>query len=131
MPGKHVTIGHAPRLGLFSHDELHALHNSIQGLPVTLVGLPQTDVYMLGRPNSSSISDSGTLRPRGTLNVPRIVREYGLDVAMSVNNIGNAFTPQGSLDPLSLCTFGVAVFQAGTKEDCEVLLVCGDLCLAI
>ena len=116
MPGKHVTIGHASRLGLFSPKELHAMSSDIKDLPVTLVGLPQTDMYMLGRNDPN--------RPRGTLRVTELIRDYGLDVAMSVNNVGNAFTPQGSLDPLSLCTFGVAVFQAGTRDDCNALLVC-------
>ncbi|KAF8530794.1 Metallo-dependent hydrolase [Gautieria morchelliformis] len=114
MPGKHVTIGHAPRLGLLSSEELRALYEDIKDLPVTLVGLPQTDMYMLGRDDPN--------RPRGTLRVTELVKDYGLDVAMAVNNVGNAFTPQGSLDPLSLCTFGVAVFQAGTQKDCNVLL---------
>jgi hypothetical protein len=116
MPGKHVTIGHASRLGLLSSEELRALHEDIKGLPVTLVGLPQTDMYMLGRDDPN--------KPRSTLRVTELVNDYGLAVAMSVNNVGNAFTPQGSLDPLSLCTFGVAVFQAGTRTDCNVLLVC-------
>lgn len=116
MPGKHVTIGHASRLGLFSPRELRALYEDIKDLPVTLIGLPQTDMYMLGRDDPN--------RPRGTLRVTELVKDYGLDVAMSVNNVGNPFTPQGSLDPLSLCTFGVAVFQASTQDDCGVLLVC-------
>jgi hypothetical protein len=43
---------------------------------------------------------------------------------MGVNNIENAFTPQGSLDPLSLCTFGVAIFQSATPADIRTLIVC-------
>ncbi|KAF8590768.1 Metallo-dependent hydrolase [Ramaria rubella] len=114
MPGKHITIGHAPRLCLFSPEELRALYEDMKDLPITLVGLPQTDMYMLGRDHIN--------KPRGTLRITELVRDYGLDVAMSVNNVGNAFTPQGSLDPLSLCTFGVSVFQAGTRADCGTLL---------
>lgn len=44
---------------------------------------------------------------------------------MAVNNVGNAFTPQGPPDPLALCTLGVALFQAGAKADCYRLLVSG------
>jgi hypothetical protein len=125
MPRKHVTIGHASRIALFSPEELRALRDTItqHALPITLIGLPQTDMYILGRTAVPAPLHSPALRPRGTLFVTQLVREYGLDTAMSVNNVGNAFTPQGSLDPLSLCTFGVAVFQAGTREDCDVFLV--------
>ena len=134
MPGKRVTIGHASRLALCTPSELRALHDAIDGhghedaLPITLVSLPQTDMYMLGRtPPPAPLA----LRPRGTLFVPELVRAYSLDVAMSVNNVGNAFTPQGPLDPLSLCTFGVAVFQAGTRDDCRVLLVSEGLSVGV
>jgi hypothetical protein len=115
MLGKRVTIGHATRLSLFSHEELRALREEIKDLPITFVGLPQSDMYMMGRDDPAS--------PRGTLRVTELVKEHGLDVAMSVNNVGNAFTPQGTLDPLNLCTFGVAVYQAGTPNDCHLLLV--------
>ena len=62
--------------------------------------------------------------PRTTLNVTRLAKDYGIQVAMGVNNVQNAFTPQGSVDPLSLCPLGAAVFQSATQVDCEVLLVC-------
>ncbi len=115
--GCHVCIGHATRLTLFSPDEWAALRAAIvdERLPITLVGLPPSDLYMMGRGLEYS--------PRGTLNVPKLASEYGLRVAMAVNNVENAFTPQGPVDPLSLCPLGVAVFQAGTKTDCRSLLV--------
>jgi hypothetical protein len=43
---------------------------------------------------------------------------------VSINNIGNAFTPQGSCDPLSIASLGVGVYQAGTKRDAEILYEC-------
>ncbi|GJJ07829.1 hypothetical protein Clacol_002034 [Clathrus columnatus] len=113
MKGKHITIGHAPRLCLFTPEEFKQLQDAIDDLPITFVGLPQTDMYMLGREEH--------IKPRGTLHVPNMVKKYGLNVAMSINNIGNAFTPQGSADPLALCAFGVAIFQTGLPNDCEIL----------
>ncbi|KAI0754974.1 Metallo-dependent hydrolase [Daedaleopsis nitida] len=114
--GCHVCIGHATRLTLFSPEEWMALRAAIvdERLPITLVGLPPSDLYMMGR--------SLDYAPRGTLNVPKLATEYGLRVAMAVNNVENAFTPQGLVDPLGLCPLGVAVFQAGTKIDCRTLL---------
>ncbi|PIL22531.1 hypothetical protein GSI_15220 [Ganoderma sinense ZZ0214-1] len=112
----HVCVGHATRLTLFSPEEWAALRAALidERLPLTLVGLPPSDLYMMGR--------SLDFAPRGTLNVPRLATEHGLRVAMSVNNVENAFTPQGPVDPLGLCPLGVAVFQAGTKIDCRMLV---------
>lgn len=35
----------------------------------------------------------------------------------------NAFTPHGNCDPLSIASLGVGIYQAGTKQDTEVLYV--------
>jgi len=77
-------------------------------LPVSFISLPQTDTYMLG--------------PGAPLDVGRM-RKVGFDVAMGVNNVGNAFTPQGGLDPMGLGVLGVAVWGDGTVEGCQTLLV--------
>ncbi|CAA7261521.1 unnamed protein product [Cyclocybe aegerita] len=113
-----ITVGHATRLQLFSAEQWRELAEAIHGLPVTFVGLPQSDIYMQGK----DFFNGPLGAPRGTLRVPYLAKEYGIEVAMSVNNVENAFTPQGSLDPLSLCTFGVAIFQAATLEDIRSLV---------
>ncbi|KII87842.1 hypothetical protein PLICRDRAFT_649240 [Plicaturopsis crispa FD-325 SS-3] len=112
----HVTIGHATRLTLFSPDEWRDLQARIGSLPISIVGLPQSDMYMMGR------SSAPLGAPRGTLRIPQLAAEHGINAAMSVNNIENAFTPQGSLDPLTLCSLGVGVFQSGRPADLDVLL---------
>ncbi|KAL0961043.1 hypothetical protein HGRIS_006032 [Hohenbuehelia grisea] len=117
-PQPRITIGHASRLQLFSPSEWRRLIADIGDLPISFVGLPQSDMYMLGGEGERK-QPLGS--PRSTLRVPSLARDYGLQVAMGVNNVDNPFTPQGSLDPLSLCTFGVAVFQAATTEDIEAL----------
>lgn len=119
--GKLVTIGHATRLGLFSQEEWAELKRAMETLPLEIVGLPQSDIYMMGRANSWG-KVSVPLAGR-TLNVPQVCREYGVHVALSVNNVENAFTPQGSVDPLTLASLGVALFQVGTELDWKVLLV--------
>ncbi|KAJ3501826.1 hypothetical protein NLJ89_g9165 [Agrocybe chaxingu] len=113
-----ITVGHATRLQIFSAERWRELAEAIHGLPITFVGLPQSDIYMQGR----EFLNEPLGAPRGTLRVPYLAKEYGIEVAMSVNNVENAFTPQGSLDPLSLCTFGVAIFQAATPEDIRTLV---------
>lgn len=115
-----VCVGHATRLVLFDDAEWTRYKDMVYDetcpLPVTLVGLPQSDMYMMGR-------DVKPTAPRGTLDVCAL-KKRGIDVAMAVNNVGNAFTPQGAPDPLALCTLGVALFQDATDTGCRALLVC-------
>lgn len=115
-----ITIGHATRLQLFSPTEWRALGAAINDLPITFVGLPQSDMYIQGRAHQNDPLGP----PRSTLRVPFIEKEYGIKVAMAVNNVDNAFTPQGTLDPLSsLVSFGVAIFQVVTPRDIRSLIV--------
>ncbi|CCM03532.1 uncharacterized protein FIBRA_05666 [Fibroporia radiculosa] len=120
--GARVCVGHATRLTLFSAEEwaalAHAVHPDGEGLPLALVGLPPSDVYMMARGAQWELA-----RPRGTLDVVRLARVHALPVAMAVNNVENAFTPQGVLDPLALCPLGVALFQSGTRADAARLVV--------
>ncbi|KAI0699090.1 hypothetical protein BC835DRAFT_1503464 [Cytidiella melzeri] len=113
-PTQQLCIGHATRLTLWGPEEWHRYVQTVMDLPVTLVGLPQSDMYMMGRDMSSP--------PRSTLNVCQLEREHMIKAAMAVNNVSNAFTPQGSADPLGLCPLAVALLQAATDRDCRRLL---------
>lgn len=63
-------------------------------------------------------------RYRGTLHIPEMIEEYGLQAAVAVNNVGNAFTPQGNCDPLSIASLGVGLYSRGTLTDMDLLFVC-------
>lgn len=115
-----VVLGHCTRQTLLDRDEMDDLSRLSRGLPVSFVGLPTSDLFMMGRPTAGS---AGGERPRGTLQVPQLIQEYGLNAAIGINNVGNAFTPYGSCDPLALASFGVGIYQAGTKKDADLLLV--------
>lgn len=52
-----------------------------------------------------------------------MITEYRLNATISINNVGNAFTPQGNCDPLSIACLGVGLYQAGTQRDAETLYV--------
>lgn len=112
--GKGITLGHCTRLTQFAPEDWHQLRKEIGNLPVSFVGLPSSDLFMMR-------TDSGV---RGTLPIPKMIKEYKLNAAIAVNNVGNAFTPQGTCDPLSVASLGVAVYQAGTKNDSEILYEC-------
>jgi hypothetical protein len=115
-----IIFGHCTRLTLFDNSEWLNLCEKVQGLPVSFVGLPTSDLFMMGRPKEE---DGGGQRVRGTLQVLQMIKKYGLNAAMGINNVGNAFTPQGNCDPLSLASLCVGVYQAGTNADAELLLV--------
>ena len=115
-----IVFGHCTRLTLFDKKEWLDLGTKIGRLPAFFIGLPTSDLFMMGRPDMKS---GPGVRVRGTLQIPQMIKEYGLDGAIGINNVGNAFTPQGNCDPLSLTSLGVAVYQTGTKGDAEILLV--------
>lgn len=119
---KRVMLGHCTRLTLFTDKEWSRISKIIceNDLPVSFVGLPTSDLYMA----SPASQDSSHQRPRGTLRVPEMIRKYNLDAVMGVNNVGNAFTPWGSSDPLSLACLGVGIYQAGTQADAALLYEC-------
>ncbi|KAF5389173.1 hypothetical protein D9757_003522 [Collybiopsis confluens] len=117
-PERRITIGHATRLQLFTPKEWRELRDAIGDLPITFVGLPNSDLYMQGR----EYTEKPLGPPRGTLRVPYLSDNYGLQIAMSVNNVENAFTPNGSVDSLALCALGAAVFQAATVKDVQTLM---------
>jgi hypothetical protein len=115
-----IVFGHCTRLTLFENTEWLTLCKKVRGLPVSFVGLPTSDLFMMGRPEEES---GGGHRVRGTLQAIHMIEKYGLNVAIGVNNVGNAFTPQGSCDPLGLASLGVGLYQAGRKQDADTLLV--------
>lgn len=115
-----VAFGHCTRLTLFSDEEWLSLREKTRGIPVAFVGLPTSDLFMMGRPSKDEM---GGQRVRGTLQVLDIIKKYGLNAAIGINNVGNAFTPHGSCDPLSLASLGVGVYQAATKTDTDLLFV--------
>jgi cytosine/adenosine deaminase-related metal-dependent hydrolase len=111
--GKQVTLGHCTRLTRFSKDEWLRLRQRIGEMPISFVGLPTSDLFMMRTPEGL----------RGTLPIIELIKQYDLNAAISINNVGNAFTPQGNCDPLNLAQLAVGVYQAGTKGDAELIYV--------
>ncbi|KAI9647435.1 hypothetical protein NHQ30_003820 [Ciborinia camelliae] len=116
-----VVLGHCTRLTLFDDNAWQNLRREIGDLPVSFVGLPTSDLFMMGRPDKAT---GGSSRVRGTLQVIEMINKYDFNAAIGINNVGNAFTPYGNCDPMSLTSLGVGIYQAGTKEDAEILLAC-------
>jgi hypothetical protein len=108
-----IVLGHCTRLTLFNDGQWLNLKQAIGDLPVSFIGLPTSDLFMMR-------TEQGH---RGSLHVPDLINKHGLDAAIAVNNVGNAFTPQGSCDPLSVASMAVGLYSAGTRGDAELLYV--------
>lgn len=53
-----------------------------------------------------------------------MIKDWGLDACLGVNNVGNPFTPHGTGDPLQLACWGAGLYHAGTAGDAEILYQC-------
>ena len=119
---KTVVLGHCTRLTLFDPEQWRDLSQKLKELaPVHFIGLPTSDQFMMGKPDDTA---GGGQRPRGTLQVPQMIQKYEIPAAIAVNNVGNAFTPYGNADPLSVASMGVGIYHAGTKQDTQLLYEC-------
>lgn len=132
---KTVCLGHCTRLTLFSAAEWNKLQSEIttSNLPVHFIALPTSDLFMQGRPAQSEHHTSASPQspearsaaashnaPRCTLHIPSLL-DLGLNAALAVNNVGNAFTPFGAADPLRLATWGTGLYQVGTAASAASL----------
>ncbi|KAF2116226.1 hypothetical protein BDV96DRAFT_491528 [Lophiotrema nucula] len=107
---KQITLGHCTRLTRFKHADWQRLRHHSEALPISFVGLPTSDLFMMRTEENV----------RGTLPVVEMIEQHGFNAAIAVNNVGNAFTPYGTCDPLSIATLGVGLYQAGTPAAAAV-----------
>jgi cytosine/adenosine deaminase-related metal-dependent hydrolase len=121
---KTVVLGHCTRLTLFTREEMRRLAQEIEeaDLPISFVGLPTSDLFMMGRPSDNAMFPYQ--RPRGTLQVLDMINSHSLNCCIGVNNVGNAFTPWGGFDPLKLASLAVGVYQDGTDHGARILYEC-------
>lgn len=82
-----------------------------------------SDLYMMGRGATDDPAMGGGAVPRGTIPVLDWIGNHGFNVALGVNNVGNAFTPMGGADPLAMIAGIGMVYQGGSQNDCRLLLV--------
>lgn len=129
-PGKTVVIGHCTHLSTRSDiiQDVSSRINDSPKLPVHFVGLPTSDMFMMGRPAMQTTEIGTSFMPhgrvRGTMQIPSMIIDFGLNGCLGVNNVGNAFTPYGDGDPLQLASWGTGIYQTGTGADAELLYEC-------
>lgn len=110
-----VALGHCTQLTVMPDAERQILADAVlsKRLPIHFVGLPTSDMYMMGRPGADSTKCHH--RPRGTIHIPSMIRDHGLSACIGVNNVGNPFTPFGTGDPLQLASWAVGIYQYVVK----------------
>ena len=109
-----VTLGHLTSLGALRADEAGRVIDLLAKANINVVTLPATDVYL------SSAKEP--VHPRRGLTPIRALREAGVNVAYSSNNIRNAFTPFGTADPLQIGWLLAHVAQFGSPDDRNYVL---------
>lgn len=112
-----VSLGHVTSLGSLTAEEAKPTIALLQEADVHIVTLPATDVYLGGRKDERS--------PRRGLTPVRQLRDGGVNVTFSSNNIRNAFTPFGKADPLLIGNFLAHLAQFGTPQNQAYVLEMG------
>lgn len=104
-----VTLGHMTSLGALLPDQAKPVIELLKRADISIVTLPATDTYLGGRKDQSS--------PRRGLTPVRALRDAGVNVAYASNNIRNAFTPFGKVDPLQIGNMLAHIAQFGAPAD--------------
>lgn len=104
-----VALGHVTSLGALTAEEAKPVFELLRKANIHIVTLPATDVYLGGRKDEKN--------QRRGLTPVKALRQAGVGVAYSSNNIRNAFTPFGKADPLQIGNFLAHVAQLGSPED--------------
>jgi len=109
-----VSLGHVTSLGSLTREEARPVIERLRDAEVTIVTLPATDLYLGAR------GDDGN--QRRALTPVHLLRDSGVNVTFSSNNVRNAFTPFGKADMLQIGNLLAHAAQYGTPHSqAEVL----------
>jgi len=104
-----VSLGHVTSLGALTAEEARPIIEQLARARISIVTLPATDLYLGARKDP--------VNPRRALTPVKLLRQAGVNVAYSSNNIRNAFTPFGKGDPLQIGSLLAHVAQLGSPDD--------------
>ncbi|MEM0911663.1 MAG: amidohydrolase family protein, partial [Pseudomonadota bacterium] len=94
-----VLCGHVCNLMNYEPARLQPLMEKLRSQNVSIGVLPATNLYLQGR-------TSGTPDRRGLTRIKEL-NEFGINVAIGTDNVGDAFCPIGRHDPLNSLSLGV------------------------
>ena len=109
-----VSLGHVTSLASLTREEAMPVVERLRDAQVTIVTLPATDLYLGGRGDERN--------QRRGLTPVHLLRDSGVNVTFSSNNVRNAFTPFGKADMLQIGNLLAHAAQFGTPHSqAEVL----------
>jgi cytosine deaminase len=109
-----VSLGHVTSLGSLTREEAAPVIERLRDADVSIVTLPATDLYLGGRGDERN--------QRRGLTPVHLLRDAGVNVTFSSNNVRNAFTPFGKADMLQIGNLLAHAAQFGTPQSqAEVL----------
>jgi cytosine deaminase len=109
-----VSIGHVTTLGLMEPERRARVISTLAAAAVTVTILPATDLFLTQRTGRAHLF-------RG-LAPARDLHAAGVNVALSSNNVRNAFTPSGNADPVDIGRLLARLTYASTPDDCRWIL---------
>lgn len=109
-----VSLGHVTSLAALTREQAQPVIERLREAEVHIVTLPATDLYLGGRKD--------TCNQRRCLTPVHRLRDSGVNVTFSSNNVRNAFTPFGKADMLQIGNLLAHAAQFGTPHSqAEVL----------
>ena len=104
-----VAVGHCTELGALPPTDLAPFAAGLKAAGVSVITLPATDLYLMGRKDTHRIR-------RGLVPVKRL-REAGVNVVAATNNVRNAFTPVGNANLLLMGFLLTVGAHMGTERE--------------
>ena len=104
-----VALGHMSEMAALPPDEQDALARTLAQAGVSVIVLPATDLYLMGRKDVRS--------PRRGLAPVKRLLAAGVTVAAATNNVRNAFTPLGTAGLPLMGYLGAVGAHMGTDPE--------------
>jgi cytosine deaminase len=111
-----VAVGHLTELAALPPPAQDRIIAGLVEARVGVISLPATDLYLMGRRDTHRVR-------RGLAPIRRLL-DAGVPVALSTNNMQNAFTPVGTGDLTHIAYLAAGAAHMGTADDLRALLDC-------
>jgi cytosine deaminase len=109
--GGRVAVGHVTKATSLSPEACDAMAKRMAAAGVALTVLPSTDLYLMGRQNTTDYNIT-----RGVVPAHRLL-QHGVNCSLSSNNILNPFTPFGDCSQMRMANLYANVCQVGKRAD--------------
>ncbi|MBJ8349611.1 amidohydrolase family protein [Streptococcus zalophi] len=109
-----VSVGHLTALHALPDHLLTPIIEKMAKAKINVMSLPATDLHLGGRNDSSNV--------RRAVTPIRKLRDGGVNVCLSTNNIRNAFTPYGTGDIIQTAMLAIPVSHLGGADDLKTVL---------